>query len=64
MLTNIAIENFKGIAERGELPIRPLTLLSGPNSDGKSTIMHAFHYAREVFERHNLDADCRIAGGA
>ena len=25
--------------------------------------MHALHYAREVFERHNLDADQTIAGG-
>lgn len=63
MITRIAIENFKGIAERVELPIRPLTLLFGPNSAGKSTVMHAFHYAREVFERHNLDADRTIAGG-
>lgn len=63
MITCIAIENFKGVAERVELPIRPLTLLFGPNSAGKSTIMHAFHYAREVFERHNLDADRTIAGG-
>ncbi len=63
MITRIAIENFKGIADRVEIPIRPLTLLFGPNSAGKSTIMHAFHYAREVFERHNLDADRTIAGG-
>ena len=63
MITRIAIESFKGIGERVEIPIRPLTLFFGPNSAGKSTIMHAFHYAREVFERHNLDADRTIAGG-
>ena len=63
MITRIAIENFKGIGERVELPIRPLTLLFGPNSAGKSTILHAFHYAREIFERHNLDAGHTIAGG-
>ena len=63
MITRIAIENFKGIGERVEIPIRPLTLFFGPNSAGKSTVMHAFHYAREVFERHNLDADRTIAGG-
>jgi len=63
MITKIAIENFKGIGERVEIPIRPLTLLFGPNSAGKSSIMHAFHYAREIFERHNLDADRTIAGG-
>lgn len=63
MITKITIENFKGIGERVEIPIRPLTMFFGPNSAGKSTILHAFHYAREIFERHNLDADRTIAGG-
>jgi hypothetical protein len=63
MITKITIENFKGIGDQVEIPICPITLLFGPNSAGKSTIMHAFHYAREVFERHNLNADKTIAGG-
>jgi predicted ATPase len=63
MITRIAIENFKGIGDRIEVPIRPITLLFGPNSAGKSSIMHAIHYAREVLERHNLDADRTITGG-
>jgi len=63
MITRIAVENFKGIGNAVEIPIRPITLLFGPNSAGKSTVMHAFHYAREVFERHNLNADRTIAGG-
>lgn len=63
MITGIAIENFKGIGERVELELRPITLLFGANSAGKSSILHALHYAREVFERHNLDADQTIAGG-
>jgi len=63
MITRIAIENFKGIGDRIEVPIRPITLLFGPNSAGKSSIMHAIHYAREVLERHNLDADRTLTGG-
>lgn len=63
MITGIAIENFKGIRERVEIELRPITMLFGPNSAGKSTILHALHYAREVFERHNLDADQTITGG-
>ena len=36
----------------------------GANSSGKSTVLHALHYAREVFDRHNLeDVDQTIAGG-
>lgn len=63
MITSLSIENFKGIGDRITIPIRPITLLFGPNSAGKSTIMHAIHYAREVLERHNLDADTTVAGG-
>ena len=41
MITRIAIENFKGIGDRVEIPIKPITLLFGPNSAGKSTLMYA-----------------------
>ena len=63
MITNISIENFKGIGQRVTIPLKPITLLFGPNSAGKSTILHAIHFAREIFERHNLDADTTLAGG-
>ena len=53
MITGITIENFKGIREPVHLDLRPITLLFGAISAGKSTIMHAWHYVREVFERHN-----------
>jgi hypothetical protein len=63
MITGITIENFKGVREPIKLDFRPITLLFGANSAGKSTVLHALHYAREIFERHNLDADQTIAGG-
>src|SRR5688572_8927021 len=63
MITAITIENFKGIRERVRLELKPITLLFGPNSGGKSSIIQAIHYAREVLERHNLDADRTLAGG-
>ena len=64
MITGITIENFKGIRESLRLDFRPITLLFGANSAGKSTILHALHYAREVFERHNLSPDRTICGGS
>ena len=63
MIIGITVENFKGIREPVRLVLQPITLLFGANSAGKSTILHALHYAREIFERHNLDADRTIAGG-
>lgn len=57
MITAVTIENFKGIGEPVRLELRPITLLFGANSAGKSSILHALIYAREIFERHNLDPD-------
>ncbi|RJP27757.1 MAG: DUF3696 domain-containing protein [Candidatus Omnitrophota bacterium] len=63
MITAIEIENFKGIGERVKIDLKPITLLFGANSSGKSTIIQAIHYAREIFERHNLDPDRTLHGG-
>jgi AAA15 family ATPase/GTPase len=63
LITGITVENFKGIRDRVKLDFQPITLWFGANSARKSTIVHALHCAREVFERHNLDADQTIAGG-
>jgi predicted ATPase len=62
-LTRIEIENFKGIGERQIVEMRPITLLFGPNSAGKSTTLQALHYLREILERGNVDPDVTIAGG-
>nr|WP_272212341.1 DUF3696 domain-containing protein [Marinicella sp. W31]MDC2878257.1 DUF3696 domain-containing protein [Marinicella sp. W31] len=62
-LTRIEIGNFKGIGTRQSIDLRPITLLFGPNSAGKSTILQALHYLREILERGNVDPDRTIAGG-
>lgn len=62
-LDRIEIENFKGIGPRQTIELRPITLLFGPNSAGKSTILQALHYLREILERGNVDPDVTIAGG-
>lgn len=62
-ITAITIENFKGIKEPVRIELNPVTLLFGPNSSGKSTIIHALHYAREIFERLNTNPDKTLHGG-
>jgi predicted ATPase len=43
--------------------MKPIILLFGPNSVGKSTIVQAILYAREILERNNLNADRTLYGG-
>lgn len=62
-LDRVEIENFKGIGQRQAIELKPITLLFGPNSAGKSTVLQALHYVREVLERGNIDPDVTIAGG-
>ncbi|MEO0023860.1 MAG: hypothetical protein RL196_301 [Actinomycetota bacterium] len=41
MLSNIQLENFQGFGEKVEVPLRPLTLIFGPNASGKSSIIRS-----------------------
>lgn len=56
-ITKLIIENFKGIRDRVEIPIRPITLLFGANSAGKSTMLQALLLLRELLEGRSADTD-------
>lgn len=62
-ITQITLENFKGVADPVTVPLRPITLLFGANSAGKSTLLQALLYLRELLERQNADADVLSASG-
>jgi len=49
MLTGITLENFKAFKEPQFIPIKPITLVFGPNSAGKSSIIHALAFIRHVY---------------
>ncbi len=63
MLTALRIGNFKAFAETQRIPIRPLTLIYGANSSGKSSILHSLLLARHVHETGDLDVHRTNAGG-
>lgn len=63
ILKALTLENFKGIREPVRIEFAPLTLLFGPNNAGKSTIVQALMYAREVLEHRNCDAGRTQIGG-
>ncbi len=62
-LTAITLQNFKGIRYPVRIALKPITLLFGNNSAGKTTIMQAIHYACEILERNNFNPDRTLYGG-
>ena len=58
MITAFTIKNFKAIGEEPvRIELKPITLLFGANSAGKSSILHALNYAYSVFIDRNLNAE-------
>ncbi len=64
MLTSLHIGNFKAFAETQNIPIRPITLIFGPNSAGKSSIIHSLALAHEASRKGDLDIFRTEVGGS
>lgn len=49
-ITKVAVKGFESIAEEREIDIRPLTILAGANSSGKSSIMQPLLMLKQTLE--------------
>lgn len=63
IIKSLSLKNFKGFSEEVRIELRPITLLFGPNSVGKSSLLQALQYVREILERDNANADRTLQGG-
>jgi len=63
LIRSIALKNFKGFSDEVRIDLRPITLLFGANSAGKSSVLQALQYVREILERQNVNADRTLQGG-
>ncbi len=63
MITSLRLGNFKAFAETQNIPIRPLTLIFGANSSGKSSIIHGLLFAQNALETGELDTHRMRIGG-
>lgn len=63
LIRSITLENFKGFSEEVRIDLRPITLLFGANSAGKSSVLQALQYVNEILTGGNLDADSTRHGG-
>lgn len=62
-LTAFRIANFKAFAASQRVPLRPITLVYGANSAGKSSILHALALAHHAVETGELDVQRTQVGG-
>ena len=63
MLKSFSLGNFKAFGDTQTIPIRPLTLIFGPNSAGKSSILHSLLLASEANRTGEFDVhETGVAG--
>lgn len=63
IIKSLSLKNFKGFSEEVRIELRPITLLFGANSAGKSSVLQALQYVREILDRQNVNADRTLQGG-
>lgn len=54
-ITAIELENFQSIERRTRIELRPITLLYGPNSAGKSSVFDAFELLQVLLDPAKFD---------
>jgi hypothetical protein len=60
---SFSIANFKSFGNMpNEIPLRPITLVFGPNSAGKSSILHSLIWLRHGLLHGNLDVQKPLGG--
>jgi len=63
MITSFTISNFKAFGAPQTIPLKPITLIFGPNSAGKSSILHSLLFAHESLRTGSLDIRQTKLGG-
>lgn len=63
MITRYAVDNFKAFATTQPISIRPITLIFGANSSGKSSFIHSLLLAHEGIHMDNFDPHFTRLGG-
>lgn len=55
MLTALHLGNFKAFGETQRIPIKPLTLIFGPNTAGKSSLLHGLLAGSHILRKGDYD---------
>ena len=55
MINALRVGNFKSLRDTGDMPIRPLTFLVGPNSSGKRSVIQMLLMLKQTVESTGID---------
>jgi len=56
LLKEMSLSNFKAFGEEQKLLLAPITLLYGPNSSGKSSLIQSLLLLKQSFQNTSLNA--------
>jgi len=62
MITKITLKNFKCFKEQTEFPLGQITLLTGMNGKGKSTLLQSLLLMRQSLENNNYTTEILLNG--
>lgn len=57
MLRSITLKNYKSFKDETTIEVKPLTILCGVNSSGKSSIMKSLLMLKQSFQNHNTQGE-------
>jgi len=58
----ISVKNFKSLKETGMLRLKPITLLVGPNSSGKTALLQTILVLKQTLESRNIKTPLVLRG--
>lgn len=62
-MLSYSLENFKSFGSRQKIPLKPITLIYGANSSGKSSVIHGYLFIRELLKIGKCDLSSFTIGG-
>ena len=62
VIYNISVKNFKSLKNTGVLNLKPITLLVGPNSSGKTALLQTILLLKQTLESRNIEVPLVLRG--
>ncbi len=62
MIKTLRLYNFKAFRDTGNIELKPITVLAGPNSGGKSSILQSLLLLKQTLEMKSPDINLNLEG--